>query len=63
VLIGLGRPRAAVTLGVVGVAALVRSALWPGMLTANVWWAGGLFITIGASQALMDARPRTPAQR
>lgn len=63
VLIALGKPWAGVILALVGVAALVSSALYPGMLTSGVWWAGGLFITIGASQALMDARPRTPAQR
>jgi hypothetical protein len=62
VLMALGKPWAGVVLALVGVAALVSSALYPGMLTSAVWWAGGLFITIGASQALMDARPRTPAR-
>jgi hypothetical protein len=62
VLMALGKPWAGVILALVGVAALVSSALYPGMLTSAVWWAGGLFITLGASQALMDARPRTPAR-
>lgn len=63
VLMALGKPWAGVVLALVGVAALVSSALYPGMLTSAVWWAGGLFITLGASQALMHARPRTPARR
>jgi hypothetical protein len=63
VLMALGKPWAGVVLALVGVAALVSSALYPGMLTSGVWWAGGLFITLGASQALMHARPRTPARR
>lgn len=63
VLMALGKPWAGAILAVVGGAALVSSALYPGMLTAGVWWAGGLFITLGAGQALMHARPRTPARR
>ncbi|MFD6139460.1 DUF1700 domain-containing protein [Promicromonospora sp. NPDC060271] len=63
VLIALGKPWAGVILALVGVVALVSSALYPGMLTSGVWWAGGLFITIGASHALMHTRPRTPARR
>lgn len=62
VLMALGKPWAGAILAVVGVAALVSSALSPGMLTSGVWWAGGLFITLGASHALMHARPRTPAR-
>ncbi|GAA4722387.1 Protein of unknown function (DUF1700) [Promicromonospora umidemergens] len=62
VLMALGKPWAGIILAVVGVAALVYSALDPGMLTSGVWWAGGLFITLGASQALMHARPRTPGR-
>lgn len=63
VLMALGKPWAGVVLALVGVAALVSSALYPGMLTSGVWWAGGLFITLGASQALMHARSRIPARR
>jgi uncharacterized membrane protein len=62
VLMALGKPWAGVILAMVGVAALVSSALYPGMLTSGVWWAGGLFITLGAGQALMHARPRTRAR-
>lgn len=62
VLMALGKPWAGVILALVGGAALVSSALSPGMLTSGVWWAGGLFITLGASHALMHARPRTPAR-
>ncbi|WP_454852110.1 DUF1700 domain-containing protein [Promicromonospora soli] len=62
VLMALGKPWAGIILALVGVAALVYSALYPGMLTSGVWWAGGLFITIGASQAVMHARPRTRAR-
>jgi len=62
VLMALGKPWAGVILALVGVAALVSSALYPGMLTSAVWWAGGLFIALGASQALMHARPRTSAR-
>jgi hypothetical protein len=62
VLMALGKPWAGVVLALVGVTALVSSALYPGMLTSAVWWAGGLFITLGASQALMYARPRTPSR-
>lgn len=57
VLMALGKSWAGIILAVVGVAALVSSALYPGMLTSGVWWAGGLFITLGASHALMHARP------
>ncbi|PUB29862.1 uncharacterized protein DUF1700 [Promicromonospora sp. AC04] len=63
VLMALGKPWAGIILALLGGAALVSSALYPGMLTSGVWWAGGLFITLGASQALMHARPRKPAQK
>ncbi|MEU4388092.1 hypothetical protein [Promicromonospora sp. NPDC023805] len=63
VLMALGKPWAGALLALVGVAALLSSALSPGMLTLGVWWAGGLFIALGASHALMHARPRTPARR
>ncbi|WP_369371187.1 DUF1700 domain-containing protein [Promicromonospora sp. Populi] len=52
-----------IVLASAGVAVMVLSTLDPGMLWLLFWWAGGLFLTIGASHALMHAPLRTPAQK
>ncbi|MBE1875577.1 HAAS signaling domain-containing protein [Myceligenerans pegani] len=62
VLIAVGTPWAGIVLAVGGVALLIESALNPGYLTLAVWWAGGLFIAVGASHALAHSRPRTPSR-
>ena len=63
VLITIGRAWAGVVLAVGGVALLIVSPLDPGMLVLAFWWAGGLFLTVGASHALAHARLRKPAQK
>jgi hypothetical protein len=62
VLIALGMSWAGIVLALGGAVLLVDSALNPGMLTLAVWWAGGLFIALGAGHFLTHARPRTPAR-
>ncbi|MEV0952813.1 DUF1700 domain-containing protein [Promicromonospora sp. NPDC050249] len=63
VLIALGKPWAGILVAVGGGALLVYSALDPGYIVLATWWAGGLFLTIGASHALMLTRLRTPARQ
>ena len=58
VLIAVGKAWAGIVLAVGGVALLVMSTLDPGMIMLAFWWAGGLFLTVGASHALAHARPR-----
>lgn len=61
-LIALGKPWAGIILVVGGVTLLIDSALNPGYIVLATWWAGGLFLTLGASHTLAHSRPRTPAR-
>lgn len=63
VLITIGKAWAGVVLAVAGVALLIVSPLDPGMLVLAFWWAGGLFLTVGASHALAHDLLRKPAQK
>ncbi|MEU4362452.1 hypothetical protein [Promicromonospora sp. NPDC023987] len=61
-LITVGRTWAGIVLAVAGAALLILSPLDPGMLVLAFWSAGGLLLTVGASHALVYARPRKPAR-
>jgi hypothetical protein len=63
VLITIGKAWPGVVLAVGGVALLILSPLDPGMLVLAFWWAGGLFLTVGASHVLAHARLNKPALR
>lgn len=57
-LITVGRSWTGAVVAAVGVGVLVWATLDLGMLVLAVWWAGGLFLTIGLSHALAHAAPR-----
>lgn len=60
VLIAVGKAWAGTILAVAGTAVMVLATLDPGYLVLAFWWAGGLYLALGASHALSHARPRTP---
>jgi len=57
-LITVGRSWTGAVVAAVGAGVLVWATLDLGMLVLAVWWAGGLFLTIGLSHALAHADPR-----